>query len=103
MDKAAFLATARAEAARMQGVAGSADPEGEVRMSVAQFGQLAGMVGLLVDLASVQPGPSEDEAPGDPRYWVPLAHYSQLKTRYEALRRDAQDFADLQQAMYRAA
>ena len=109
MDKTEILNAARAEAARMQAVAQAADPAGEVRMGVAQFGRLGALIAALATLGEGQESPvaSPHAGPGNPRYWVPLPEFARLKARHEALCRQTPGATpgldDLHHALWKAA
>jgi hypothetical protein len=88
MDRQSIIAAAQAQARRMHESVAAAEPDGEVRLSIAQFRRLADLIATLAaDPGLETPGASEPAVPGDPRYWVPLAHFARLKARCDALER----------------
>jgi len=88
METTAIITAAQAEAARMQAALGEMT-EGNVQMSVEQFGRLATLIAALVEVATETGSAQTREAgaPGDPAYWVPLAHFARTKARCDALER----------------
>lgn len=89
MDRQSIIAAGQAESQRMRASVADADPEGQVQMSVAQFVRLADLIASLAREDEPVPasGEADPAAPGDPRYWVPLAHFARLKARCDALER----------------
>jgi hypothetical protein len=89
MDRQSIITAGQAESQRMRASVAEADPEGQVQMSVAQFARLADLIATLAsqDEPATEAGATEPAAPGDPRYWVPLAHFARLKARCDALER----------------
>ena len=85
MDESTILTVARDEAARMQALAGEADPAGEVCISVEHFRKLGELVTALAEMRIEQA--AEAAVPGGPRDWVPLDHFARLKARHDALQR----------------
>jgi hypothetical protein len=93
MDRQSVVAAGKSEAARMHASVAEADPAGNVQMSVVQFERLAELIAALaraaenLDAAPSEANPAGTGIPGDPRYWVPLAHYARTKARCDALER----------------
>lgn len=83
-DTECLIATVREEAARMLAATSTAGPEAMVSMPASQFQKLAEWMAQLCDQLDDLLQLDEGRL-GDPRYWVPLANYQQLKANHTRL------------------